>query len=160
MIRAMLKDAERYYSLGEGVRIAARYMRDNDLLSLSPGRYPIDGDRVFALIQEPTTQTANIAPFENHKLHADMQMTLRGVEHVGYCHVDRLVPHGSYDAKTDVQLYRGEAELLMRSVTGESFFLFFPEDGHQPYVTVAGPAPIKKVVIRIRLDAIHTGQSQ
>lgn len=158
MIRAMLKDAERYYPLGEGVKLAIEYIRNNDLLALPAGKYPILGEKVFALIQEPTTQPPDVAPYENHKNHGDLQMTLRGTEHVGYCPTDRLTPKGDYNAETDVQLYEstgGEGKLLLKNVTGESFALFFPEDGHQPYVTVGKPEQIKKVVIRIRLDMLN-----
>lgn len=155
MIRAMLKDAERYYAMGEGIRIAVSYIRNNDLLSLAPGKYEIDGDRVFALIQEPVTQPPHIAPFENHKRHADLQVTLRGTEYVGYCPIDKLTPRGAYNHETDVQLYDGDSDVLMHCATGKSFALFFPEDGHQPYVTLEEPEPIKKVVIRIRLDTLN-----
>lgn len=158
MIRALLEHAERYYVLGEGVRMALEYIRETDLLSLAPGRYPIDGDRVFALIQEPTTQSRDRAPFENHKRHADLQTTLRGVEYVGYCPIGKLTPKGDYDVESDVQLYSGEGDLLMRNDAGKSFALFYPEDGHQPYVTLGDPAPIKKVVVRIRIDMLTVGR--
>ena len=158
MIRALLEHAERYYVLGEGVRLALEYIRGNDLLSLAPGRYPIDGERVFALIQEPTTLPRDRAPFENHRRHADLQATLRGVEHVGYCPVEKLTPKGAYNAETDVQLYDGEGDFLMRNDAGKSFALFYPEDGHQPYVALGDPGPIKKVVVRIRTDMLADGR--
>ena len=156
MIRAMLSQAERYYPLGEGIRYAVEYIRNNDLLALPPGRYPIHGDKVFALIQEPMTQPPDVAPFENHKRHADFQMTLKGSEYVGYSQVDALKPKGEYNAETDVQLYEGQGELLVKCMTGKSFSLFFPEDGHQPYVTLGESERIKKVVIRIHLDLISS----
>ena len=154
MIRSLLEHAERYFILGDGVRLALDYIRDNDLSSFAPGRYPIDGEKVFALIQEVTTLPADVAPFENHLKHADLQVTLRGTECVGYCPVEKLTPKGDYTAETDVQLYTGTADVLMRCATGQSFALFFPEDGHQPYVAPGTPELIKKVVIRIRLDML------
>ena len=35
----------------------------------------------------------------------------------------------------------------------------YPEDGHQPYVTLGDPAPIKKVVVRIRTDMLAGGRA-
>ena len=96
---------------------------------------------------------------ENHKRHADLQATLRGVEYVGYCPIGKLTPEGDYNAETDVQLYSGEGDLLMRNDAGKSFALFYPEDGHQPYVTLGDPAPIKKVVVRIRTDMLAGGRA-
>ncbi|NLL36282.1 MAG: DUF386 domain-containing protein [Fretibacterium sp.] len=155
MIRALLEDAERYYVLGEGVKLALNFVRDNDLVNFAPGRYPVDGDRVFALIQERDSMLRSEAPFENHVQHADLQVTLRGVEYLGYCPIKYLTKKGEYNAETDVQLYEiDEDAILMRSDTGKSFSLFYPEDGHQPYVTLGDPAPLKKVVFRIRKDML------
>ena len=58
---------------------------------------------------------------------------------------------GEYDAAADVQNYSGETELIMRNDPGASVSIFFPEDGHQPYIAEKSPEPIKKVVIRIML---------
>lgn len=154
MIRADLVHAKRYYALGEGVRRAFEYIENNDLLALPAGRYPIDGEKVYALIQEVVTQPMDKAPFENHLKHADLQVTLKGTEYVGYCPVEKLRPRGDYNPETDVQLYEGENMVMLRCRTGRSFALFFPEDGHQPYVTLEKPESIKKVVIRIRLDTL------
>lgn len=154
MIRAMIKDAERYYILGDGIRKAVEFLRNNDLRSFPVGRHDVDGDRVFVLIQEPTTQPIDVAPFENHLRHADLQVTLKGTEYVGYCPVEKLTKSGEYNALTDVQLFSGTNDVLMHCATGKSFSLFFPEDGHQPYVTMGESEKIKKAVFRIRMDMI------
>lgn len=152
MIRAPLKDMERYFPLGDGVRKAVEFIRSNDLANFAAGRYPIDGDSVFALIQEPTTEPEDKALFEIHQRHADLQMTLKGTEYVGYAPVESVSLYGEYNPETDVQNFKGKGQLI-KSIPGVCF-LFFPEDAHQPYVMVGAPEKIKKVVIRIHLDTL------
>lgn len=153
MIRALLAHASRYYGLGWGIRRAFEFITQMDFSGLSAGRYDVEGDRIYALIQEKNSQRLCDAPFENHQRHADLQMTLSGDEWVGYCPVERLTLLGDYNAQTDVQLYTGTGS-LQRSYN-DSFALFFPEDGHQPYVTMTEPAPLRKLVMRIRLDTLE-----
>ena len=139
MIRTTLAEIERYYPLSDGIKTAADFIRNNDLASFPAGRYAVDGDRIFALVQELETKPADEALIENHMRSIDMQMTLRGNESVAYRPVAKLTKKGKYDAAADVQNYSGGVSI------------FFPEDGHQPYIAEKSPEPIKKVVIRIML---------
>lgn len=151
MIRTTLAEIERYYPLSDGIKAAADFIRNNDLASFPAGRYAVDGDRIFALVQELETKPADEALIENHMRSIDMQMTLCGNESVAYRPVAKLTKKGEYDAAADVQNYSGETELIMRNDPGASVSIFFPEDGHQPYIAEKSPEPIKKVVIRIML---------
>lgn len=153
MIRSLLIHAERYFCLGPAVVRAFDFIRNTDFSKLSAGRYDVVGDKVYALVQERMSLPLHEAPFENHCHHIDLQMTLQGEEWVGYCPVEKLTPLGAYNKDTDVQLYQGTGSLIRSEPDG--FNLFFPEDGHQPYVTLATPAPLKKLVMRIRLDSIN-----
>ena len=144
MIRTTLAEIERYYPLSDGIKTAADFIRNNDLASFPAGRYAVDGDRIFALVQELETKPADEALIENHIRSIDMQMTLRGNESVAYRPVAKLTKKGEYDAAADVQNYSGETELIMRNDPGASVSIFFPEDGHQPYIAEKSPEPIKK----------------
>ncbi|MDO4559732.1 MAG: YhcH/YjgK/YiaL family protein [bacterium] len=155
MIRTTITDIKRYFCLGRGIRLAVDFIKNNDLISLPPGRYPIEGARVFALIQEVRTMLPADAPFENHLCSADLQMTLSGEECVGYCPVSKLTKFGSYNATADTQNYTGQADCIMQNQANDSVSIFFPEDGHQPYVAKDTPMHIKKVVIRINMDYIN-----
>lgn len=153
MIRSALKDFDHYFCFGEGLKRAVDFARSNDLASFQQGRYPIWGDKVFALIQEPLTMTEEEAPFEIHRYHADLQSILIGSERVGYSHVEAVTPYGNYDEATDVQNFRGKG-VLIQCAQG-IFSLFLPHDAHQPYVMVDKPERIKKVVIRIHLSTLN-----
>ena len=152
MIRSLLKYAEHYYCLGRGVRRAFEYIASTDFSSMKAGRYDVEGNRIYALLQERDSLPLHLAPFENHHRYLDLQTTQSGEEWLGYCPIDWLTPVGPYNAETDVQLYSGTGS-LQRSYVG-SFAIFFPEDGHQPYVTSADPKPLRKLVMRIALETL------
>lgn len=151
MIRTTLADIERYYPLADGIKTAADFIRSNDLASFPAGRYRIDGDKIFALVQEVETVPQEEALIENHMRSIDMQMTLCGNESIAYRPVAQLTKKGGYDAVADVQNYSGTTELMMHNEPGHSVSIFFPEDGHQPYIAAKSSELIKKVVIRIML---------
>lgn len=56
MIRALLAHASRYYGLGWGIRRAFEFITQTDFSGLSAGRYDVEGDRIYALIQEKTAR--------------------------------------------------------------------------------------------------------
>lgn len=155
MIRTTLGDIKRYFVFTEALNASVDFIMNNDLISLKPGKYTIDGTRIFALIQEVVTMPESLAPFENHMRYADLQMTISGEECVGYTPVVTLEKIGDYDLVNDVQLYTGKATVLMQNKALHSISLFFPEDGHQPYVAPKAPALIKKIVIRIDTDLLN-----
>lgn len=156
MIRTTVTEINRYFCLDRGIKLAVDFIKNSDLASLPPGRYPIDGAKVFALIQEVRTIFSEEALFENHFRSADLQMTISGEECVGYCPVAKLIKSGSYNEATDVQNYTGQADCIMQNKANESVSIFFPEDGHQPYVTRDISQPIKKIVVRINMEYIDS----
>ncbi|NDG71800.1 MAG: DUF386 domain-containing protein, partial [Proteobacteria bacterium] len=48
--------------------------------SQAPGRYEIDGDRVFALVQKYTTKPVESALYEAHRRYSDIQFIFSGRE--------------------------------------------------------------------------------
>ena len=52
MIVDELKNAEQYYGLGPRIEAALRYLQETDFSQVAPDRYDIEGDDVFALVQE------------------------------------------------------------------------------------------------------------
>jgi YhcH/YjgK/YiaL family protein len=47
---------------------------------LPDGRYEIDGDNIFAMVQSATTVEAKSKNFEAHQQYVDVQMVLQGCE--------------------------------------------------------------------------------
>ena len=54
-------------------------------LDAAPGRYEVDGGRVYVAIEEPGTKSPAQRRFESHARYADLQVLLQGAERQDYC---------------------------------------------------------------------------
>jgi len=121
---------------------------------LPDGRYDIDGDAVFALVQSYETKPAPERKFEAHRRYADVQYIAEGSELMYYAPVKTLAPDSPYNEAKDVTLYpEPEQSTALRMAPG-SFAVFFPPDGHKPGCVDAGPERIRKVVLKVLQTAL------
>jgi YhcH/YjgK/YiaL family protein len=115
------------------------------------GRYDLEGDKLFALVQSYETVPAAQKKYEAHRSYADIQYIVTGSEIIRYTPVDGLEAETTYDAMKDFQLYHDPAQDLALPLRAGHFVLFFPHDAHKPGCLIEGPCPVKKVVIKVRL---------
>ncbi len=84
MIIGTLAACERYYALGARFRKALEFLKEHDVAAMEPGRYDIEGDDVFALVQEYVTKTIDGCTLEAHQVYADVNYVAEGFEYLGY----------------------------------------------------------------------------
>ena len=147
MIIDQLKNASMYFGLGPRVEAALRYLQGTDFEQVEPGRYEIDGDRVFALVQEYESKPKEEGFWEAHRQYVDVQYVASGAEHMGYAPAERLQA-GVYDAEKDFLKLDGDGEFL--KVRAGSFVILAPQDAHMPGTAITAPQPVKKVVVKVR----------
>ncbi len=132
-------------------RQAVEFLRRKDLLDRPDGTVPIDGKRVFAILQRYETALADPPRFEYHRKYIDLQYLLAGEEIIGWAPVGEMSPEGDYDADKDVCFgtVRPERWTPVRLDSGQLCVLW-PEDAHAPRLAAAGtPSPVRKIVIKI-----------
>lgn len=127
---------------------AFAFLKNNNLQTMAPGRYAIDGDNVYAMITENPTKDADSAKWESHRNYIDLHSVISGEEKIGVAPISNLTVIMPYDATKDLINYSGEGAFY--TATPGTFFLFFPADAHKPNITTGGNKPDKKVVIKIR----------
>lgn len=148
MITDTLDNAARYFALGERIAMALKYLSDNDCTKLSVGKIPIQGDQIFALVQDNTTKSRDQGVWEAHRKYIDVQFVAAGVEEMGYANIRTLTVKKPYDEQADYALFDGTGSFV--TVPVGSFSIFFPEDGHIPGSAVDGkPAAVRKVVVKV-----------
>ncbi len=148
MIVDTLDNAARYCGLGERIATALNYLRDTDCTKLGVGKIPIQGEQIFALVQDNTTKTRDQGVWEAHRKYIDVQFVAAGVEEMGYANIKTLTVKKPYDEQADYALFDGIGIFL--TVPAGSFAIFFPEDGHIPGSAVDGqPASVRKVVVKV-----------
>jgi biofilm protein TabA len=127
---------------------AFAFLKEQDLQTLASGRYPIDGDNVYAIVTENPTKDYDSTKWESHRNYVDLHCVIAGEEQIGICPVSALTVTRSYDASKDLANYSGTGEIY--TAQPGTFFLFFPADGHRPGITTGNKKPDKKIVIKIR----------
>ncbi|WP_282937923.1 YhcH/YjgK/YiaL family protein [Paenibacillus sp. RC67] len=134
----------------EAVNRGIEYIRSTDFSSLPLGKYEIEGNLMFALLQEATTKNWEQQRPESHRTHTDIQFLLSGEEviRVAPLSEEAVISEESFDTK-DIAFYDkvgAESSLVLRP---GSFAVFYPGDIHRPCCSAAQEQPIRKVVIKI-----------
>lgn len=127
---------------------AFAFMRDHDLQNMSPGKYAIDGDDVFAMITEGATKDFDKVNWESHRNYIDLHYVISGEEKIGVCDVQKAIVTMPYDEKKDIANYKADGKIYL--ATPGTFFIFFPENAHRPGITTGRNKVDKKLVIKIR----------
>ena len=128
---------------------AFAFLKDTNLQTLTVGRHVIDGDNVFAIVQEAPTKDYDKTAFESHLNYIDLQYIIRGEEMMGRTPVDSVKVDKPYNEKADIAFYTGDGKIY--TVPAGTFMLFFPKDAHRPNITPGGNKADKKIVIKIRV---------
>lgn len=151
MIYDQLKNAELYFPISERLIKAFEYLRSNDFTNIEPGRYDIDGDNIYAIVQEYDTKPMTSGRWEAHKKYIDVQYMVNGKEKMGYSHKNKMIVTHEYNPEKDALYLKGEGNFL----TAEAgyFAVFFPSDMHMPCIAINLSTPVKKVVVKVRIES-------
>lgn len=155
MIVDTLRNAKNTRGLREGIDKALAFLGQAAIAKLAPGRHDIDGDRVYALVQDYTPFDPAGRQFESHRRYIDVQYVHSGREIVYWAPTSRL-KNAPYSDQNDAILYDDPLSAATATAVGleaGSFGIFFPEDAHMPCCRWAGaqPAnePVRKVVVKV-----------
>ena len=150
-----LENAGFYHSLGPGLKRAFEYLARTDFVQVPDGRYPLDGDELFAIVQRYQPKPLAAAMWEAHRKYIDVQYVAEGIERMGYAPLDdRLPVRQDYDPQRDLVFYDAQGDLF--EVPAGLFVIFTPQDVHAPSLASgqADPAqPVCKVVVKCPADS-------
>ena len=157
MIIDKIENAHLYKNISERVNKSFEYIRITDLKNLPAGRYPIDGENIFALVSEYQTKSESEGKLEAHRKYFDVQYVIEGEELMGYAPLGNpafaeatagrqqiLEP---YKEENDIIFYRGDKSFT--KVSSGMFAIFFPEDVHMPGISTGKISDVKKLVIKV-----------
>ncbi|CAM4141642.1 YhcH/YjgK/YiaL family protein [Paenibacillus alkaliterrae] len=137
-------------SLSPVIQKALEYIKNTDLVQLDTGKYEIEGDDLFAVVQEMSTVDKSERRAECHSKYIDVQYLISGEEIIGFARESREnVPVENELETKDYALYeeiKGEMELALYP---GMFAIFFPSDLHRPGCSRNGRTTIKKVVVKV-----------
>jgi biofilm protein TabA len=128
---------------------AFAFLKEHDLQTIEKGKYPIDGENIFATVTEDPSKDFDKTNWESHRKYIDVQCVITGEEKMGKCAVAKATVTKPYDEKKDVANYTAEGKIY--SIPTGSFIIFFPSEAHRPNITPGGNKIVKKIVIKVRV---------
>lgn len=133
-----------------------QYLRDTDFAKLAVGRYEIDGDNLFALVQEYEPQPKPERKAETHAKYADVQYVAQGQECIGFA---RLTPACEVAedklAEKDAVFYKTVKDEVGLVLNAGAYAVFMPADVHRPCcLGPAGKVRVKKVVLKVKVSEL------
>ena len=148
MIFDTLNNVENYKGLGR-VYTALKFLSETDFNKIDLGRYELDGDNIYYMVQSYDTDPDKTIA-EAHKKYIDIQFMVKGEELIG------VAPIG-YDEKetealpqNDVWFYECKTEPI--TLIENSFMVLYPNDLHCPGVATNNkPMPCRKVVVKVKV---------
>ena len=149
MILDNIVNCKKYEALNRNFEKAFQFLNREDLGSLPLGKYEIDGESIFAMVQEYETKDLENAKYEAHKKYIDIQYLLEGSENMGYVAIDKLEVSSPYSEENDFMLLTGKPRLIL--LNEREFFILFPEDAHMPGIFVKEKSKVKKIVVKVRV---------
>lgn len=127
------------------------YLASARVQDLPDGRYEVDGERVYALVQSyQTLPEDENAKYEAHRRYIDIQYIVSGVEGMGWAPLEQMQVNKEYSPEKDILL--GACPIsratLVQVNAGEAA-VFFPGDAHAPKLACGAPGPVKKIVVKV-----------
>jgi len=148
-VKDALTNVGKYADYGAHFAKAVAFLQRKDLTKLPNGRYELDGDDAFAMVQEATLKPWGSGRPEVHHAYFDIQLPLSGEETIG---VGRFDPKavGDFDEEKDIGFYDGVAVEPLTLRPGEFVILHPGTCAHAPCCTIDGLGTIRKIVIKVR----------
>ena len=138
------------------IQEALHFLHKQDFTKMKDGKYPINGDNSYAMLQRYATRVPESGKPEAHRQYIDVQYIVEGSEEMGWCPLSpELVVAEQYDAQRDVVFYHAlipESTVILQE---GCFAVLYPADVHRPCGALeTGSAPVTKVVVKIAVDYV------
>lgn len=148
MVFDHLNNASVYECLHPALAKAFTFLREAGVESLAPGRYDIEGDRLYANVEEGEGRGRAAAKLEAHRRYLDVQYLVTGQETIGWRPIHTCTQiDTAYDAERDFALYTDPPQSWPELLQG-TFMIFWPEDAHAP---ASGTGSYRKVIVKVEV---------
>lgn len=151
MIHDDLANHPRYHGLHPRFSAAFAWLTDTRNHALPDGRFHVDGENLFAIIEGGISRPATEKRFESHRRYLDIQLNLEGGEIMEWCPTRLLRVEDDFQPDNDICFYHQPAALqLALPVRPMQFAVFLQTDAHKPCCHLLGnAAPFRKIVMKV-----------
>ena len=146
MIIDTIDNLGKYVALNPRFADVVEFLKNHDLKTMEPDKYPVKGDDVFVNLQVAKQRTKETCFVESHVKMIDIQIPISCVETYGYSPLEDL-PDAAYDAEKDMTIYEGVKPKEFVTLAPGMMVIFFPQDGHAP--CIIEESEIKKAIFKV-----------
>ena len=135
--------------LPDALRQAIEHVKAHVSESTPLGKHDIDGNNLFYLISEDSTEAQAERRAEYHARYLDIQIVLRGQEGMTFSTLPAGEPQTDWLVDKDIAfLAEGEQEKTVILNEGD-FVVFYPGEVHKPLCAVGASAKVRKAVVKV-----------
>ncbi|MEJ5259366.1 MAG: YhcH/YjgK/YiaL family protein [Anaerohalosphaeraceae bacterium] len=153
MIIDTLDHAFLYKNIEPQIAAGLALLEEDYVRTAAEGRYEVQGEDLFFIVQEYATAPFEQGRLEIHQKYLDIQFIASGRECIGYAPLEGLAELESYSDSKDIAFYSSNRPVSRLVLETGMFAVFFPQEPHMPGRQVSDkPEPVKKIVIKIRME--------
>jgi len=152
MIVDKIENACLYAGLSDKIAKAFEILKDPELVEKNNGRYDVDGEEFYYIVQRYQTRPVEQGRLEAHKKYIDVQFIADGIELMGFAPIEKLEIETPYNGEKDIAFYKAPDKISSVNLSAGMFCILFPQDGHMPGLQSNGPSNVLKVVVKLRTE--------
>ncbi|HUI91795.1 MAG TPA: YhcH/YjgK/YiaL family protein [Chitinivibrionales bacterium] len=123
---------------------------------MAAGKYGLDGDSIFALVQEYATQPKEAKKAEAHLKYIDVQFVYQGIETAGFAPADPAAEiMEDLASKKDMITYKSVPHETSIILAEGMYAILFPGEIHRPRCNYLKESKVRKVVLKVAMDLMR-----
>lgn len=140
--------AENNEKFQKGFDFIKKALREN----LTTGKYEIDGEAMYASVQEYETFAEEGRVFEGHRKYIDLQFVAKGREKLDVIDITRAKEITPYNDEIEAAFFTPQEKPWSGILSAGDFAILFPHDLHRPGSRAEGiPEKVKKIIVKIAI---------
>lgn len=152
MIFDKIENLDRYREFAEYRKLIRDFIKQDKSEHLAEGRYELDGENLFALVQTYETKDKDDARMEAHRKYADLQFMEEGEERIYVDFADELEVEEDRTPDQDILFYKKAEDHGFNLLTEGTFGYYAPQDAHMPCIKNKEKQNVRKIVFKIAGD--------
>ncbi len=152
MILDQLNNALLYGGLGRKIAIGLALLNEESVREAAAGKYEVDGDDIFYIVDEYETKPFDEGRLEIHHKYMDIQFIVSGCECIAVAPLAGLVEQAPYDGEKDRAFYEATPSMSRLILKAGMFAIFWPNEPHMPQLITEKAERVKKIVVKIRME--------
>lgn len=137
--------------VSEDLRKALEYLAATDFSKVADGRYVLDGEKMYANVENYTTADRSTKKPEAHNKYIDVQYLGKGTEKIYFApRTDDVKVVEDYAEERDLLFFENIEEKDYVVLNAGDFAVLFPWELHRPGCNAENePSVVQKIVVKI-----------